>query len=124
MPTHDTPGEPVILSAVRTPIGRFQGGLSSLPAPRLGALVVKAAMERAGIPDPARVDEVIMGLVVAAGQGQNPARQAAIFAGLPDTVGATTINKVCGSGLKAIMLASQAIRAGDGQLFVAGVWKA
>jgi acetyl-CoA C-acetyltransferase len=120
MPTHDTPGEPVILSAVRTPIGRFQGGLSSLPAPRLGALVVKAAMERAGIPDPARVDEVIMGLVVAAGQGQNPARQAAIFAGLPDTVGATTINKVCGSGLKAIMLASQAIRAGDGQLFVAG----
>jgi acetyl-CoA C-acetyltransferase len=120
MPTHDTPGEPVILSAVRTPIGRFQGGLSSLPAPRLGALVVKAAMERAGIPDPARVDEVIMGLVVAAGQGQNPARQAAIFAGLPDSVGATTINKVCGSGLKAIMLASQAIRAGDGQLYVAG----
>lgn len=112
--------ESVILSAVRTPGGRFQGGLSSLPAPRLGAIVVKAAVERAGIPDLADIDEVLMGCVVPAGLGQAPARQAAIFAGLPASVGATTLNKVCGSGLKAIMLASQAIKAGDGKLFVAG----
>lgn len=112
--------ESVILSAVRTPGGRFQGGLSTLPAPRLGAIVVKAAVERAGIPDPADIDEVLMGCVVPAGLGQAPARQAAIYAGLPASVGATTLNKVCGSGLKAIMLASQAIKAGDGKLFVAG----
>jgi len=112
--------ESVILSAVRTPGGRFQGGLSTLPAPRLGAIVVKAAVERAGIPDPADIDEVLMGCVVPAGLGQAPARQAAIFAGLPASVGATTLNKVCGSGLKAIMLASQAIKARDGKLFVAG----
>ena len=112
--------ESVILSAVRTPGGRFQGGLSSLPAPRLGAIVVKAAVERAGIPNPADIDEVLMGCVIPAGLGQAPARQAAIFAGLPASVGATTLNKVCGSGLKAIMLASQAIKAGDGKLFVAG----
>ena len=111
---------PVILSAVRTPSGRFQGSLSTIPAPQLGALVVKAAVERAGIPDPADIAEVIMGNVVSAGLGQNPARQAAIFSGLPDSVGATTINKVCGSGLKAVMLAAQAIRVGDGNLFVAG----
>lgn len=112
--------ESVILSAVRTPGGRFQGGLSTLSAPRLGALVVKAAVERAGIPDPAEIDEVLMGCVVPAGLGQGPARQAAIFAGLPASVGATALNKVCGSGLKAIMLASQAIKAGDAKLFVAG----
>jgi len=112
--------EPVILSAARTPSGRFQGSLSSLPAPRLGAIVVKAAVERAGIEDPAQIDEVIMGNVVSAGLGQNPARQAAIFGGLPDSVGATTVNKVCGSGLKSVMLAAQAIRAGDGGLFVSG----
>jgi len=112
--------DPVILSAVRTPSGRFQGSLSTIPAPQLGALVVKAAVERAGIPDPADIAEVIMGNVVSAGLGQNPARQAAIFSGLPDSVGATTINKVCGSGLKAVMLAAQAIRVGDGNLFVAG----
>jgi acetyl-CoA C-acetyltransferase len=112
--------ESVILSTVRTPGGRFQGGLSTLPAPRLGAIVVKAAVERAGIPDPADIDEVLMGCVVPAGLGQAPARQAAIYAGLPASVGATTLNKVCGSGLKAIMLASQAIKAGDGKLFVAG----
>lgn len=112
--------EPVILSAVRTPSGRFQGSLSSLPAPRLGAIVVKAAVERAGIPDPAAIDEVIMGNVVTAGEGQAPARQAAIFAGLPASVGATTINKVCGSGLKAVMLAAQAVKAGDGDLYIAG----
>jgi acetyl-CoA C-acetyltransferase len=112
--------EAVILSAVRTPSGRFQGSLSGIPAPQLGAIVVKAAVERAGIQDRREIDEVIMGNVVSAGLGQNPARQAAIFAGLPENVGATTVNKVCGSGLKSIMLASQAIKAGDGQLFVAG----
>lgn len=112
--------EAVILSAARTPIGRFQGGLSTIPAPKLGALTVKAAVERAGLPDPAIIDEVLMGNVVTAGEGQAPARQAAIFAGLPDSVGATTINKVCGSGLKAVMLAAQGVRAGDGELYVAG----
>jgi len=108
------------LSAVRTPSGRFQGSLSSLTAPQLGAIVVKAAVERAGITNPEEIDEVLMGSVVGAGLGQAPARQAAIFGGLPASVGATTLNKVCGSGLKAIMLASQAIKAGDGDLFVAG----
>lgn len=112
--------EAVILSAVRTPSGRFQGSLSGIPAPRLGAIVVKEAVSRAGIADPTEIDEVIMGNVVSAGLGQNPARQAAIFAGLPDSVGATTVNKVCGSGLKAVMLAAQSIRAGDGDLYVAG----
>ncbi len=112
--------EAVILSAVRTPSGRFQGSLSGFTAPKLGAMVVKAAVERAKIPDAAEIDEVLMGNVVSAGLGQNPARQAAIFAGLPVSVGATTLNKVCGSGLKAVMLAAQAIRAGDGRLFVAG----
>jgi len=111
--------EPVILSAVRTPIGKFQGTLSSIPAPQLGAVAVKAAVERAGV-NREDIEEVLMGNVVQAGEGQAPARQAAIFAGLPVTVGATTVNKVCGSGLKAAMIAAQAIRAGDGQLFVAG----
>lgn len=117
---HQDRQEPVILSAVRTPSGRFQGSLSGIPAPGLGAIVVKEAVARAGIEDPAEIDEVLMGNVVSAGLGQNPARQAAIFAGLPESVGATTINKVCGSGLKAVMLAAQSIRAGDGDLFVAG----
>lgn len=112
--------EPVILSAVRTPIGKFQGALSGLPAPRLGAVAIKAALERARIEHPEEIDEVLMGNVVSAGVGQAPARQAAIFAGIPPTVGATTLNKVCGSGLKALMSAAQAIKAGDGQLFVAG----
>ena len=103
--------EAVIVSAVRTPIGRFLGELSDLPAPRLGAVVVAEALKRAKAP-PDRVDEVIMGNVVQAGVGQNPARQAALFAGLPDTIAAFTVNKVCGSGLKAVMLAAQAIRAG------------
>ena len=111
---------PVILSAVRTPSGKFQGSLSSFPAPRLGAFVVKAAVERAGIQDAAEIQEVFMGNVVSAGLGQAPARQAAIFAGLPSSVGATTLNKVCGSGLKAVMLAAQAIKAGDGDLYVSG----
>jgi acetyl-CoA C-acetyltransferase len=111
---------PVILSAVRTPSGRFQGSLSGFPAPELGALVLKAALARAGIEDLSQIDEVFMGNVVSAGLGQAPARQAAIHAGIPPSVGATTINKVCGSGLKSIMLASQAIRAGDGELFACG----
>jgi acetyl-CoA C-acetyltransferase len=110
----------VILSAVRTPSGRFQGSLSGFPATKLGALVVKAAVERAGLKEPADIDEVMMGVVVSAGLGQNPARQAAIFGGLPVSVGATTVNKVCGSGLKSTMLAAQAIRAGDGHLYVTG----
>jgi acetyl-CoA C-acetyltransferase len=109
----------VILSAVRTPIGRFQGSLSSLPATKLGSAVIKAAVERAGI-DTGDIDEVLMGNVVQAGEGQAPARQAGIGAEIPATVGATTVNKVCGSGLKAAMLASQAVRAGDANLFVAG----
>jgi acetyl-CoA C-acetyltransferase len=112
--------EPVIISAARTPTGRFQGTLAGIPAPRLGALAVEAAVKRSGIGDPAEIDEVLMGNVVSAGLGQNPARQAAIFSGLPDSVGATTINKVCGSGLKSVMLAAQAVRAADGDLFVAG----
>jgi acetyl-CoA C-acetyltransferase len=112
--------EAVILSAVRTPSGSFQGGFNSMTAVDLGAWVVKAAVQRAGIPDQADIDEVIMGNVVSAGLGQNPARQAVVHAGLPVSVGAFTINKVCGSALKAVMLAAQSIRAGDGDLFVAG----
>lgn len=108
-----------IVSAVRTPIGRFLGGLAGVPATTLGACVVGEALRRAGA-DPAAVDEVVMGHVLQAGTGQNPARQAARKAGLPDRVPAVTINKVCGSGLKAVMLASQAIRAGDADLVVAG----
>ncbi|RME86916.1 MAG: thiolase family protein [Anaerolineae bacterium] len=115
-----TETQAVILSAVRTPSGRFQGSLSGIPAPQLGAIVVREAVRRAGIPDAAEIAEVLMGNVVSAGLGQNPARQAAIHAGLPHSVGATTLNKVCGSGLKAVMLAAQAIKAGDGELFVAG----
>jgi acetyl-CoA C-acetyltransferase len=111
---------PLILSAVRTPSGSFQGSLSGFTAPQLGALVVKEAVKRAGIPQPEDIQEVIMGNVVSAGLGQNPARQAAIFSDLPVTVGAFTLNKVCGSGLKAVMLAAQSIKAGDGDLFVSG----
>src|SRR5467141_607261 len=110
---------PVILSAVRTPIGKYLGGLAPLPAPRLGALVIREAVRRAGI-DGGAVDEVIMGNVLQGGVGQAPGRQAAIHAGLPGTVPALTVNKVCGSGLKAVMLAAQAIRAGDEQCIVAG----
>ena len=117
MTTHSR--EPVIVSAARTPIGRFQGTLAPLPAPELGAVAIRAAIERAGI-DPTMVEEVLMGNVVQAGVGQAPARQAAIKAGLPPTVGATTVNKVCGSGLKAVMLAAAMIAAGDGDVFVAG----
>ncbi|GBD07098.1 Acetyl-CoA acetyltransferase [bacterium HR21] len=109
----------VIVSAVRTPIGAFLGSLSELPAPRLGAIAIREALHRAGI-EPAIVDEVIMGNVLTAGVGQAPARQAAIFAGLPEHVPCMTINKVCGSGLKAVMLADQAIRCGDAEIVVAG----
>lgn len=111
--------EAVILSAARTPIGKYQGNLSSLPATRLGAIAIKAALERAAV-NLDDLDEVIMGNVVQAGEGQAPARQAGIGAGVPATIGATTINKVCGSGLKAAMIAAQAVRAGDADLLVAG----
>ena len=110
---------PVIVSAVRTPIGRFLGGLSSFTAPQLGAMVIREAIARAGI-DGKSVDEVIMGQVVQGGSGQAPARQAMIHAGLAGTIPALTINMVCGSGLKAVMLAAQAIKAGDAQCIVAG----
>ncbi len=111
--------EALLLSAVRTPIGKYLGALADVPAPQLGAAAVAEAVCRAGAP-PGRIDEVIMGCVLQAGVGQNPARQAALKAGLPDTVAAFTVNKVCGSGLKAVMLAAQAIRAGDADLVVAG----
>ena len=109
----------VILSGARTPIGKFMGALSPVTAPNLGAAAIRAAIERAGI-DPAQIDEVIMGQVVAAGSGQSPARQAALRAGIPPEVGAFSVNKACGSGLKAVMSAAQAIRAGDAGLMVAG----
>src|SRR6185436_2287717 len=109
----------VIVSAVRTPTGKFLGALKSFTAPELGALAVAEAVRRAGI-DPASVDECIMGNVVSAGSGQNPARQAALRGGLADHVAALTINKVCGSGLKAVMLAAQGIAVGDVDIVVAG----
>jgi len=111
--------ELVIASACRTAIGKFQGSLSSVSAPKLGAAVVQEAIKRAGL-NPDSIDEVLMGVVLQAGMGQNPARQSLIQAGIPDTVGATTINKVCGSGLKAVMMAAQAIRAEDSDIIVAG----
>jgi len=110
---------PVLVSAVRTPIGRYLGGLSSLSAPQLGAVVIREALQRATV-DPAAVDEVIMGHVLQGGAGQATARQAMIHAGVPGVVPALTVNKVCGSGLKAVMLAAQAIKAGDAQCIVAG----
>jgi acetyl-CoA C-acetyltransferase len=109
----------VIVDAVRTPIGTFQGGLSSLTAPQLGAEAIKALVARTKV-DPETVDEVIMGNVLQAGLGQNPARQAAIHGGIPPHAGAMTINKVCGSGLKAVMLAAQAIKLGDAEMIIAG----
>ncbi len=111
--------KPVILSAVRTPIGKFMGGLSPLTAPELGAKVVAESVRRAGI-EPGQVDEVIMGNVVQAGLGQNPARQAALRGGLDPRVAAMTINKVCGSGLKAVGLAAQAVMLGESEIVVAG----
>lgn len=109
----------VIVSAARTPIGKFMGGLSSVPAPKLGAVAIKGALDKIGL-DYNLVDEVIMGNVVQAGVGQAPARQASKFAGLPDSVIATTVNKVCASGMKAVMQAAQAIQLGDAEIVVAG----
>src|SRR3954454_20178963 len=109
----------VIISGCRTPVGKFQGSLSDLSATQLGAIVVREAVKRGGV-DPSQVNECIMGNVVSAGLGQNPARQAAIYGGLSPEVGAMTVNKVCGSGLKAVALASQAIQTGDSTLVVAG----
>jgi acetyl-CoA C-acetyltransferase len=111
--------EVVIVSAVRTPIGSYGGVLASVPAPKLGAVAIKEALQRAGV-KPDQVDEVIMGNVLTAGEGQAPARQAAIYAGLPTSVACMTINKVCGSGLKAVMLAAQSIMLGDSDIVVAG----
>jgi acetyl-CoA C-acetyltransferase len=111
--------DPVILSAVRTPVGKFQGALKPLTAPQLGSIVVKAVIERAGLA-PGQIDEVIMGNVVSAGLGQNPARQAALRGGLPPEVAAMTINKVCGSGLKAVALAAQGVQTGDSEIVIAG----
>src|SRR5262245_57761730 len=110
---------PVIVSATRTPIGKYLGGLSPLSAPKLGAIAVREAVRRAGV-EPSAIDEVILGNVIQGGEGQAPARQAAIHAGLPGTIPSLTINKVCGSGLKAVMLAAQSIKAGDAQCVVAG----
>jgi acetyl-CoA C-acetyltransferase len=115
----DTSRIPVIVAAARTPIGKFLGSLSTLSAPELGAVAIKAALERAGLPAD-QVDEVIMGNVLQGGVGQAPARQALLKAGIPSSVSALTINKVCGSGLKAVMLAAQSIKAGDAQVIVAG----
>ncbi len=109
----------VIIDAIRTPMGRFLGGLSTIPAPKLGAEVVKAIIERTKI-DPELIDEVIMGNVLQAGLHQNPARQAAIYGGVPSSAGAFTVNKVCGSGLKSVMLAATAIKAGDADVIIAG----
>src|SRR3982750_4311612 len=114
----DTKTTAVIVSAARTPIGKFLGALSTLSAPELGAAAIRAAVERAKIPTDA-IDEVIMGNVIQGGVGQAPARQAALKAGLPATISALTVNKVCGSGLKAVMLAAQSIRAGDAEVIVA-----
>src|SRR3954470_10337106 len=115
----DSKPSAVILAAARTPIGKFLGGLASLSAPDLGAAAIRAAVERARVPLE-EIDEVIMGNVIQGGVGQAPARQAALKAGLPATISALTVNKVCGSGLKAVMLAAQSIRAGDAEVVVAG----
>lgn len=109
----------VIVSAVRTPIGSFMGGLSTVTAPKLGAIAIKGALEKIQL-DPNLVDEVFMGNVIQAGVGQAPARQAALYAGLPNNVACTTVNKVCASGMKSLMLASQAIQCGDAEIVVAG----
>src|SRR5438045_2530803 len=108
-----------IIAARRTPIGKLLGSLSTVPAPQLAAAAIRAALADAGLP-PAEIDHVILGNVLSAGIGQAPARQAALAAGIPAAVGAVTINKVCGSGLMAVMLANQAIRAGDAKMIVAG----
>src|SRR5260221_8878721 len=113
-------GHVYIVSAARTPIGKFGGALAAVPAVELGGVAIRAAVERAGLPEGTPIDEVLMGQVLQAGVGQAPARQAALAGGLPDTTSATTINRVCGSGLKSIMLAAAEIRAGDAEVAVAG----
>ena len=114
-------GHVYLVSAARTPIGKFGGGLAAVPAVELGGIAIRAAVERAGLdPATAAFDDVLMGQVLQAGAGQAPARQAVLRAGLPDTTSATTINRVCGSGLKAVMLAAAEIRAGDAELAIAG----
>jgi acetyl-CoA C-acetyltransferase len=117
---HQPNGNVYLVSAVRTPIGKFGGALATVPATRLGGVAIRAAVARAGLPDGARVDEVLMGQVIQAGAGQATARRAALDGGLPATTSATTINRVCGSGLKSIMLAAAEIRAGDAEIVVAG----
>src|SRR4026209_2998254 len=113
-------GQVFVVSAARTPIGRFGGALAGVPAVELGGVAIRAAVDRAGLPDGTGIDEVLMGQVLEAGAGQAPPRQAALNAGLPDTTSATTINRVCGSGMKSIMLAAAEIRAGDAEIAVAG----
>ena len=113
-------GNVFLVSAARTPIGKFGGALAGIPAVELGGVAIRAAVERSGLPENVPIDEVLMGQVLQAGAGQAPARQAALRAGLPDSTSATTINRVCGSGLKAIMLAAAEIRAGDAEVAVAG----
>jgi len=111
--------EVVIVSVARTPIGRFMGSLSTIPAPQLGAIAIKGALNKINL-EPNLVEEVFMGNVVSAGLGQAPAKQAAIFAGIPNTVPCTTVNKVCASGMKSIMLAAQTISLGDADIVIAG----
>src|SRR3989304_2379118 len=113
------PNDAVVLSGARTPIGKFNGALTAVDAPHLGAVAIKAAVERAGI-NPSQIEEVLLGQGIAAGSGQARPRPPAVSAGLPNEVGAASVNKACGSGMKAMMLAAQAIRAGDSHLMVAG----
>src|SRR5687767_1207613 len=113
-------GNVYLVSAARTPIGKFGGAFVDTPAVELGGVAIRAAVERSGLPDGTPIDDVLMGQVLQAGAGQAPARQAALLAGLPVTTSATTINRVCGSGLKAVMLAAAEIRAGDAEVVVAG----
>src|SRR5687768_8817250 len=113
-------GNVYLVSAARTPIGKFGGAFVDTPAVELGGVAIRAAVERSGLPEGTPIDEVLMGQVLQAGAGQAPARQAALRAGLPDGTSATTINRVCGSGLKSIMLAAAEIRAGDAEIAVAG----
>src|SRR5712691_3833831 len=117
---HQPNGQVYIVSAARTPIGKFGGAFVNTPATELGGVAIRAAVERAHLPENTPIDDVLMGQVIQAGAGQAPARQAALAAGLPDSTSATTINRVCGSGLKAIMLAAAEIRAGDAEVVVAG----
>src|SRR4051812_1347566 len=119
-PANGANGAVYLVSAARTPIGKFAGALSTTPAVELGATAIRAAVDRSGLPEDAHIDEVLMGQVLQAGAGQAPGRQASLRAGLRETIPATTINRVCGSGLKAIMIGAAAIKAGDAEIVVAG----